>query len=104
MSSVLLTGTSSGIGLATALNLSRAGHTVYATMRSPDRAPQLRETVAKEKLPVSVLTMDVDSDESVAAAASIIRSQAGLVDVLVNNAGIERMDSIYKLPCGGVLG
>ena len=51
MSSVLLTGTSSGIGLATALNLSRAGHTVYATMRSPDRAPQLRETVAKEKLP-----------------------------------------------------
>ena len=56
MSSVLLTGSSSGIGLATALNLSRAGHTVYATMRNPDRAPQLRETIAKEKLPVSVLT------------------------------------------------
>jgi NAD(P)-dependent dehydrogenase (short-subunit alcohol dehydrogenase family) len=41
MSSVLLTGTSSGIGLATALNLGRAGHTVYATMRNPDRAPRL---------------------------------------------------------------
>ena len=98
MSSVLLTGTSSGIGLATALNLSRAGHTVYATMRNPDRATQLRETVAKEKLPVSVLTMDVDSDESVAAAASTIRSQAGHIDVLVNNAGIERRGSIEELP------
>jgi nucleoside-diphosphate-sugar epimerase len=50
MSSVLLTGASSGIGLATALNLGRAGHTVYATMRNPDKAPQLRETLAKEKL------------------------------------------------------
>jgi NAD(P)-dependent dehydrogenase (short-subunit alcohol dehydrogenase family) len=71
MSSIYLTGASSGIGLATALNLSRAGHTVYATMRDPDRAPKLGETIAKEKLPVSVLTLD-DSDESVAAAVSIV--------------------------------
>jgi NAD(P)-dependent dehydrogenase (short-subunit alcohol dehydrogenase family) len=71
MSSIFLTGARSGIGLATALNLSRAGHTVYATMRNPDRAPKLRETIAKEKLPVSVLTLD-DSDESVAAAVSIV--------------------------------
>ena len=70
MSSIFLTGASSGIGLATALNLSRAGHTVYATMRNPG-APKLRETIAKEKLPVSVLTLH-DSDESVAAAVSIV--------------------------------
>jgi NAD(P)-dependent dehydrogenase (short-subunit alcohol dehydrogenase family) len=67
-------------------------------MRNPDKAPQLRETLANEKLPVMVLTMDVDSDESVAAAASIIRSQAGYIDVLVNNAGIERRGSIEELP------
>jgi NAD(P)-dependent dehydrogenase (short-subunit alcohol dehydrogenase family) len=72
MSSIFLTGASSGMGLATALNLSRAGHTVYATMRNPDRAPKLRETIAKEKLPVSVLILDVDSDESVAAVVSIV--------------------------------
>ena len=72
MSSIFVTGASSGIGLARALNLSRAGHTVYATMRNPDRALELRETIAKEKLPVSVLILDVDSDESVAAVVSIV--------------------------------
>jgi len=96
MSSVLVTGTSSGIGLATAIVLGRAGHTVYATMRNPDRAPQLREMVEKEKLPVSILTMDVDSDESVAETASAVRSQ-DFVSVLVNNAGTERVGAIEEL-------
>jgi NAD(P)-dependent dehydrogenase (short-subunit alcohol dehydrogenase family) len=97
MSSVLVTGTSSGIGLATAIVLGRAGHTVYATMRNPERAPQLREMVAKEKLPVSILTMDVDSDESVAETASAIRSQAEFIEVLINNAGAERRGAIEEL-------
>src|SRR5271167_2115973 len=97
MSSVLVTGTSSGIGLATAIVLGRAGHTVYATMRNTDRAPQLREMVAKEKLPVSILTMDVDSDESVAETASAVRSQAEFIEVLINNAGAERRGAIEEL-------
>jgi len=71
MSCVLLTGTSSGIGLATALK--------------------------EERLPVSVLTLDVDSDESVARAVSTVRSQAGFIDALVNNAGTERTGSIEEL-------
>jgi NAD(P)-dependent dehydrogenase (short-subunit alcohol dehydrogenase family) len=56
-------------------------------MRNPDKAPRLRKMIAKEKLPVTILTLDVDSDESVAAAASIVRSQSGFIDVLVNNRG-----------------
>jgi NAD(P)-dependent dehydrogenase (short-subunit alcohol dehydrogenase family) len=58
MSSVLVTGTSSGIGLATALVLGRAGHTVYATMRNPERAPQLGEMVAKERIDWGALNDD----------------------------------------------
>src|SRR5271166_3472061 len=65
MACVLITGTSTGIGLATALSLGRAGHQVYATMRNPSRAPELAEKTAREKLPIKISTMDVDSDSSV---------------------------------------
>jgi NAD(P)-dependent dehydrogenase (short-subunit alcohol dehydrogenase family) len=98
MSNVLVTGTSSGIGFATAVTLGRAGHRVYATMRNLDRAPQLREIVDNEKLPVSIVPMDVDSDESVSAGIAKVRSQADFIDVLVNNAGVERRGSIEELP------
>jgi len=66
-------------------------------MRNPDRVPMLWETVAREKLPISILALDVDSDESVAGAVSTVRSQAGFIDALVNNAGTERMGSIEDL-------
>ena len=95
---VLITGTSTGIGLATAVELGRAGHTVFATMRNPGRAPQLGEIVAQERLPVSVLTMDVDSDQSVNDVIGGLHERGGAIDVLVNNAGIERMGSIEELP------
>ena len=97
MSKVLITGTSSGIGFETAIVLARAGHTVYATMRNPERGAALRKVVEKEQLPISILKMDVDSDESVGAATSAIRSETGWIDVLVNNAGIERTGSIEGL-------
>ena len=98
MSCVLITGCSSGIGLETALLLARAGHTVYATMRKPELDSTLREAVAKEKLPVSILALDVDSDAAVASTVAAIRAKAGSIDVLVNNAGIERLGSVEELP------
>lgn len=94
MPGILITGTSSGIGLATALELARAGNTVYATMRNPVRAPQLAEQAAAENLPIHVLQMDVDSDESV---ATCFASLTAPLDVLVNNAGIERHGAIEEL-------
>jgi NAD(P)-dependent dehydrogenase (short-subunit alcohol dehydrogenase family) len=97
MARVLITGTSSGIGLATALELGRVGHQVWATMRNPARAPQLGEQVSREGLPVSILTMDVDSDQSVAECFAAIY-QGEQIDVLVNNAGIERHGSVEELP------
>ena len=97
MAKVLVTGTSAGIGLQTAIVMGRAGHTVYATMRNLERGVALRAVVEKERLPISILTMDVDSDESVDAATSAIRAQTGTIDALVNNAGIERTGSIEGL-------
>ena len=62
MAVALVTGTSTGIGFATAVAFGRAGHEVYATMRRPDRAPELASTAAKDKLPIKILPMDVDDD------------------------------------------
>ncbi len=98
MASVLITGTSTGIGLATALTLGRAGHNVYATMRDPSRSPELAEKAAREKLPIKISVMDVDSDTSVKTAIANIQKDAGQIDVLVNNAGVERNGSIEELP------
>jgi NAD(P)-dependent dehydrogenase (short-subunit alcohol dehydrogenase family) len=97
LSTVLITGTSKGIGLATALTLARGGHTVYATMRNVDRAAELAEEAATDLLPIHYSVMDVDSDESVATAIAAIYETAGPIDVLVNNAGVERNGSIEEL-------
>lgn len=98
MATVLITGTSTGIGFATALAFGRAGHKVAATMRNPDRAPDLARIAADERLPITVSAMDVDADTSVRDAIGRIVKQLGPIDVLVNNAGIERTGSVEELP------
>jgi NAD(P)-dependent dehydrogenase (short-subunit alcohol dehydrogenase family) len=89
----LVTGTSSGFGWHIALELARRGDRVYAGMRSPDtrnREPSERlASVAKEEdLQLSVLPTDVTSEESVGAAVARIVDEAGQVDALVNNVGV----------------
>ena len=98
MASVLITGTSRGIGLETALAFGRAGHKVHATMRNPSRSPDLAETVGREKLPVTISTMDVDSDSSVGDSIAAVQREYGPIDVLVNNAGVESAGAIEELP------
>jgi len=98
MASVLVTGTSKGIGFETALAFARAGHKVHATMRNPAQSPELKEIAAREKLPILVSTMDVDSDQSVSGGIAAILKDHGPIDVLVNNAGVERAGSVEELP------
>ena len=97
MATVLVTGASKGIGMATALAFARAGHTVAAAMRNPAGAPELASISSREVLPISVYTMDVDSDASVRDALVRMAADLGPIDVLVNNAGIDRMGSIEEL-------
>jgi len=98
MKSVLITGTSRGIGLETALAFGRAGYTVHATMRKPVQSPRLRETAAEQNLPIHVTAMDVDSDESVRVTIAAIEAKHGPIDVLVNNAGTEVHGHIEEVP------
>jgi NAD(P)-dependent dehydrogenase (short-subunit alcohol dehydrogenase family) len=68
MQTILVTGTSTGIGFATAVSLSRAGHDVFATMRNPERSPELQALAREDHLPITVVPLDVDDDQSVAPA------------------------------------
>ena len=86
METAVVTGTSTGIGYATALHLARSGYRVFAGMRDLGKAEPLRAAAAAETLPLEVIELDVTSAESVHAAFSAVA--IGPVDVLVNNAGI----------------
>jgi NAD(P)-dependent dehydrogenase (short-subunit alcohol dehydrogenase family) len=99
MAIAVVTGTSTGIGLATAVTLARARHTVYATMRNPKTGgEELRKIAEREHLPLRIAALDVDSDESVRKAFAKILAEAGRIDVLVNNAGIPAMGAIEETP------
>jgi NAD(P)-dependent dehydrogenase (short-subunit alcohol dehydrogenase family) len=99
MATAVVTGTSTGIGLATAVTLARAGHTVYATMRNPQTGgAELRAIAEREHLPLHIVALDVDSDESVRTAINNILSEAGRIDVLVNNAGISVLSAVEETP------
>jgi NAD(P)-dependent dehydrogenase (short-subunit alcohol dehydrogenase family) len=74
----LVTGASSGIGEATAERLAKAGYKVYGTSRRGGSAG---------KRPFEMLSLDVTSDESVAAAVGELIRLEGRIDLLVNNAG-----------------
>jgi NAD(P)-dependent dehydrogenase (short-subunit alcohol dehydrogenase family) len=98
MALALVTGSNSGIGLATAVSLARARHTVVAAMRNLARGAEIRKIAAQEKLPIHLATLDVDDDASVRAAFSEVVAQHGPVEVLVNNAGIGGGGAIEETP------
>jgi NAD(P)-dependent dehydrogenase (short-subunit alcohol dehydrogenase family) len=93
----VITGSSSGIGLETALILARNGYTTYATMRSPDKDTSIKEAVQNEGLTMRVIPLDVTDDSSVKNAVNNIISEAGRIDLLVNNAGYGLVGALEDL-------
>jgi NAD(P)-dependent dehydrogenase (short-subunit alcohol dehydrogenase family) len=102
MKKVLITGTSKGIGLETALVFGRAGYKVFATMRKPENAQAFKQIINDESLDITISKMDVDSDESVSNCIQAIQKENGPINILVNNAGIERHGSVEELPMGDI--
>jgi len=97
MKTVVITGANRGIGMDTTLAFARAGYKVYATMRNPEGAESLKEIVDNESLDVSLLKMDVNDDDSVIDCLNQIQDESGALDVIVNNAGIERHGAIEEM-------
>ena len=83
----LVTGSSSGIGLETSLALSRDGYHTFASMRNIKKGKDLEEIAKKENLPINIIELDVDKEESIVAAIKKIIDDSGRIDVLINNAG-----------------
>ena len=96
MKSVIITGANKGIGYETALAFGRAGYKVFATTRNPETAAALKQRIKEESLNIVISSMDVDSGASVKQCIETIQEN-GPVDVLINNAGIERHGSIEEL-------
>jgi len=96
-SHILVTGTSSGIGRATALHLAAAGHHVYAGVRRPADAPPPTSADVGEITP---LPLDVANPAQITAAADTVASHTGNagLDVLVNNAGIGVFGPLELIP------
>ena len=97
MKTYLVTGGSTGIGRATAERLDRAGHRVFASVRSDDHAAEIRKTGSERLQPV---TLDVTDAGSIAGAAEHVAGACGEsgLDGLVNNAGTAFAGPLEYLP------
>jgi len=79
---ILITGCSSGIGRATALEAAARGHRVFASARNPETLWDLEGGGQ-----IRPLALDVTDPASIRGAVSSVLTEAGRVDALVNNAG-----------------
>jgi len=83
----IVTGSSSGIGYETSLSLAREGYFTYATMRDLKKADVIKKISQDENLPLKVIELDVDDEDSTENAIRAIIDEKQRIDVLVNNAG-----------------
>lgn len=88
----LVTGASSGIGMATALELQAKGFTVYGAARRTDRMQKLSDNG------IYTLTLDVTDNASMVSCIDSIMETEGKIDILVNNAGYGSFGAIEDVP------
>ncbi len=89
---VLITGCSSGIGRATALELVAGGWRVYATARRPETLAELADRGCQ------TLALDVTDEDSMRAAVNAVTEAEGAIGVLVNNAGYSQSGAVETIP------
>ncbi|MCZ8353192.1 MAG: SDR family oxidoreductase [Cyclobacteriaceae bacterium] len=96
MKTVLITGSSSGIGKAAALYFAEQGWQVAATMRNPEKETELQKLTN-----IKLFALDVTEEESVKQALNLVKQTLDKIDVVVNNAGFgadgvfEAMDDTF---------
>ena len=91
---LVITGTSSGIGLATAVAVARHGFVTVATMRDPSRAGRLLEAAGAAGVTVDIRQLDVTDAASVSSCIDGVVADHGRIDAVVNNAGAGHLGTI----------
>ena len=97
MKTVLVTGASSGIGLATAVAAGRAGYLPIGTVRRPDGDLALREAAEKAGVYVDVVSLELTDTDSVQACVRSVIALHGRLDAVVNNAGVAGTGATVEL-------
>jgi NAD(P)-dependent dehydrogenase (short-subunit alcohol dehydrogenase family) len=83
----LVTGSSTGIGFETCIALARNGIYTFATMRDLQKRGTIERIANKESIPLRVIEMDVNDDDSVSRTMMKVIDEEKRIDILVNNAG-----------------
>lgn len=94
---VLVTGCSSGIGLATCHVLSRNNFMTYGTVRNLSKAKKIQDLMNRENLSLKILRLDVNDNQSIKLAIKKILNDIGRIDVLINNAGYGMFGPIEEI-------
>jgi len=85
---VLITGATSGVGLALSSLLSQSSnYKVFGTARNPDKADQLQSLVKERNNRLEVVELDLTKEQSINQAITYILNKESKIDIIVNNAG-----------------
>ncbi|MGQ7906866.1 SDR family oxidoreductase [Burkholderia sp. BC1] len=93
----LVTGASSGLGQRFAQVLSQAGAKVVLASRRVERLKELRAEIEAEGAAAHVVSLDVTDVQSIKAAVAHAETEAGTIDILVNNSGVSTMQKLVDV-------
>lgn len=91
MKTVLITGCSTGLGVATTVQAAQAGYQIVATMRNLAKRETLDEALAAAGVTADIRALDVTDLESINACVSGVLSDCGPIHALINNAGAAQL-------------
>ena len=94
----LITGSTQGIGLALAYGLARAGATIVLNGREETRVAAAAERMRAEGFAAESAAFDVTQQTAVVGAIDRIERDFGAIDILINNAGIQRRAPLEDFP------